>query len=73
MPYDNNQINIGVGLNQVDNLKPSKYFYEVIENSNSFAEIENKLTLYYKEKEKEINFKEKECDIVSIRIADLIN
>lgn len=43
--YNNNinkeNIEIAVGLGLVDNLKPSKYFYEVLEKSNTYTELEN--------------------------------
>lgn len=72
MNYDYKNIEIGVGLNDVDSLKPSKNFYEIIKKSNSYAEAENNLREYYKI-DKSVNSNEKECDIVAIRIASLIN
>ncbi len=67
-------LTIGVGLNQVDGLKPSKYFYEVVNSSNSYNEIEEKLRNYYKSKDTtEQSVKdEKECDLVSKRIAEVL-
>lgn len=67
-------LEIGIGLNEVDNLKPSSYFYEVIHNSNSYAEIHSKLETYYKDKElnNEI-LRQKECDLVANNIAQLLN
>ncbi|ADU91416.1 hypothetical protein [Taylorella equigenitalis] len=41
--YDQKYIDIGIGLNQVDNLKPSDFFYKVIERSTSYNEAERKL------------------------------
>ena len=70
--YDEN-IDIGVGLNQVDNLKPSSYFYQIIQEHSDYSELENKLQSYYDNAKKEINLREKECDIVSVRIAELLN
>lgn len=69
--YNYKNIEIGVGLNQVDNLKPSKYFYEVVEKSHTYDEAEAKLNEYYK-KQVVINQSEKECDIIAIRIAKLL-
>ncbi|WP_224325252.1 Fic family protein [Campylobacter canadensis] len=63
-------IEIGVGLSLVDNIKPSEYFNEVVNNSKTYTELENKVNQYYKDKKltpKEIS--EKECDLVSINIA----
>lgn len=65
-----NYIEIGVGLSLVDNIKPSKYFNEAVNNSKTYTELENKVNNYYKDKKltpKETS--EKECDIVSINIA----
>jgi len=72
MKYDYKSIEIGVGLNDVDSLKPSKNFYEIIKNSNSYKEAENNLKKYY-ETDKTVSADEKECDIVAVRIASLIN
>ncbi|MBZ7994475.1 Fic family protein [Campylobacter canadensis] len=63
-------IEIGVGLSLVDNIKPSEYFNEVVNNSKTYTELENKVNQYYKDKKltpKETS--EKECDLVSINIA----
>lgn len=70
--YDEN-IDIGVGLNQVDNLKPSSYFYQVIQQHSDYEQLENKLQSYYDNAKTEINLRERECDIVSIHIAELLN
>ncbi|MGL6113465.1 MAG: Fic family protein [Cetobacterium sp.] len=68
---------IGIGLNEVDGLKPSKYLIELtkdsIEGRKSFDEIEKDLKNYYKKQEnKSINYDEMECDLVSTRIAKLL-
>lgn len=67
-------LEVGVGLNDVDYLKPSKYFYEITDKSNSYDEIEEKLNGYYKTQDlSKLDIqREKECDIVSIRIAKLL-
>ncbi len=66
-------IQIGIGLNKVDNLKPSKYFYQALNQSHSYEELEQKIIHYYKnQKEDTFSKREKECDLVSQRIAKLI-
>lgn len=73
-PYKKENLEIGVGLNQVDNLKPSSYFYKAVNESKTYGEIENKLKAYYATKD--LNDSkiraEKECDIVATRIAQAI-
>jgi len=70
--------NTGIGLNKVDNLKPSKYLLDLSEkNINGelkYYEVENLLKTYYKTKNSnDIKIqKEKECDLVSLRIAYLL-
>jgi len=67
-----------IGLNKVDNLEPSKYLIELskqnVEGKIKYYEIENLLKTYYANKdftdEKILN--EKECDLVSLRIAELL-
>lgn len=65
---------IAVGLNKVDGLTPSKYLKELIEESveknTPYKEIENKLNVYYKNNQSETATRE--CDIVSTRIAELL-
>lgn len=68
---------IGIGLNEVDGLKPSQYLIELtkdsIEGRKSFDEIENDLKTYYNRQLKDsINYSEMECDLVSTRIAKLL-
>ncbi len=74
LSYSKEKLEIGVGLNQVDNLKPSKYFYKVIEESKTYDEAEKKLQEYYKTKDLNDSStkKEKECDIISVRIAKIL-
>ena len=70
--------NTGIGLNKVDNLEPSKYLLDLSEkNINGelkYYEIENLLKTYYEtQNSNDINVqKEKECDLVSLRIARLL-
>lgn len=70
--------NTGIGLNKVDNLEPSKYLLDLsqknINGELKYYEIEDLLKSYYKTKDvSDINVqKEKECDLVSLRIAQLL-
>lgn len=69
---------MAIGLQEVDNLKPSKYLEKLIqENINgekNIYEVENELKRYYVEKDKkdEIVWDEFECDLVSTRIVELL-
>ena len=73
------QWNMAIGLQEVDNLKPSKYLEKLleknVEGSLTIEEIEKELKEYYIEKENknEINYNELECDFVSARIVELLN
>ena len=70
---------MAIGLQEVDNLKPSKYLEELIEKSIlgelTIEEVEKNLKYYYIEKEKQnsINYNELECDFVSMRIVELLS
>ena len=68
--------NMAIGLQTVDNLKPSIYLKELskdnIEGKISIYEIENLLKIYYENKKKNKN-DELECDLVSTRIVELLN
>lgn len=70
---------MAIGLQEVDNLKPSKYLEKLseenIEGNITIKEVEKELKEYYieKEKRKEINHNELECDFVSTRIVELLN
>lgn len=70
--------NTGIGLNKVDNLEPSKYLLELskknINGDLKYYEVENLLKTYYETKNsKDVNIqREKECDLVSLRIAELL-
>ena len=70
--------NTGIGLNKVDNLEPSEYLLELsqknINGQLKYYEVENLLKTYYESKNvDDIKIKqEKECDLVSLRIAQLL-
>src|SRR5574344_576857 len=71
------QWDMAIGLQEVDNLKPSKYLEgllkENVTGKLSIYEVENKLKNYYVNKEnKQINQNELECDFVSTRIVQLL-
>ena len=69
---------MAIGLQEVDNLKPSKYLEKLleenVEGNLTIEEVEKKLREYYTEKEKnnEINDSELECDFVAMRIVELL-
>ena len=69
---------MAIGLQEVDNLKPSKYLEQIKEKNVlgelTIEEVEKSLKDYYVEKEKQnsINYKELECDFVSMRIVELL-
>lgn len=68
----------GIGLNKVDNLEPSEYLLKLskknINGELKYYEVESLLKSYYEKKD--LNDKsiqnEKECDLVSLRIAQLL-
>ena len=68
----------GIGLNKVDNLKPSKYLLELsqknINGELKYDEVEKLLKSYYEtQDENDLKIqREKECDLVSLRIALLL-
>ena len=70
--------NTGIGLNKVDNLEPSQYLLDLseknIKGELKYYEIEDLLKKYYETKNiNDIKVqKEKECDLVSLRIAQLL-
>ena len=68
---------MAIGLQKVDNLKPSKYLEELlkenIDGNLTIEEVEKELKNYYNEKENEINNNELECDFVSTRIVELLD
>ena len=73
------QWDMAIGLQEVDNLKPSKYLEKLLEEevecNLTIEEVEKELKEYYIEKENknEINHNELECDFVSTRIVELLN
>ena len=73
------QWDMAIGLQEVDNLKPSKYLEELleknVEGNLTIDQVKKELREYYIEKEKknEINHNELECDFVSARIVELLN
>ena len=73
------QWNMAIGLQQVDNLKPSKYLEQISEKNIlgelTIKEVEQSLREYYttKEKQNDINHNELECDFVSMRIVELLD
>ena len=73
------QWDMAIGLQEIDNLKPSKYLEKLleenIEDNLTIEEVEKELREYYIEKENkdEINHNELECDFVSVRIVELLN
>lgn len=69
---------MAIGLQEVDNLKPSKYLEKLLQENvigeKTIYEVEKELKEYYVEKEKnnEVNYNELECDLVSTRIVELL-
>lgn len=69
---------MAIGLQEVDNLKPSKYLEKLLQENISgektIYEVECELKEYYtlKEKNNEVNYNELECDLVSTRIVELL-
>ena len=83
-PKDENYVkqvqwDMAIGLQEVDNLKPSKYLEKLSEENVSgnltIKDVENKLRRYYTEKDEtnDINHNELECDFVSTRMVELLN
>ncbi len=72
------QWDMAIGLQEVDNLKPSKYLEKLLDENvtgeMTIKEVEDSLRNYYVEKEKknEIDHNELECDFVSTRIVELL-
>ena len=73
------QWDMAIGLQEVDNLKPSKYLEEISKKNVlgelTIKEVEQSLREYYTEKGKQdsINHNELECDFVSMRIVELLD
>ena len=67
------QWDMAIGLQQVDNLTPSKYLKQMSEK-NILGELTIKEVEYtIKKQQKDINHNELECDFVSMRIVELLN
>ena len=72
------QWDMAIGLQQVDNLTPSKYLQQISEKNIlgelTIEEVEKNLRHYYLEKENQnsVNHNELECDFVSMRIVELL-
>ena len=72
------QWDMAIGLQQVDNLRPSKYLEQISEKNIlgelTIEEVEENLREYYVEKKKQnnIDHNELECDFVSMRIVELL-
>ena len=73
------QWDMAIGLQQVDNLTPSKYLKQISEKNIlgelTIEEVEQSLKEYYttKEQKKDINHNELECDFVSMRIVESLD
>lgn len=73
------QWDMAIGLQEVDNLKPSKYLEKLLQENvtgeKTIYEVEHELKQYYVEKEKtnELKHDELECDLVSTRIVQLLD
>ena len=67
---------MAIGLQQVDNLTPSKYMKDLvklnIKNEISLDGLENKLKKYYDDLNDSYNRDEHECDFVSLRIMQIL-
>lgn len=67
-----------IGLQQVDGLTPSKYLYETakrnIDGEISIEDAKKLIDSYYESKEgrEEVNENEKEADLVSVRIREIL-
>lgn len=71
------QWDMAIGLQEVDNLKPSKYLEKLvsdnIEGNLTIQDVEKELRNYYIEKENTDEINHNECDFVSTRIVELLN
>ena len=69
---------MAIGLQEVDNLKPSKYLGKLLKENvigeKTIYEVEQEIKKYYtlKEENNEVNQEEQECDLVSTRIVELL-
>lgn len=73
------QWDMAIGLQEVDNLKPSSYLEKLMDENISgnitVEQVRRGLRSYYEEKGKrhEIDYDEMECDLVSTRIVEFLN
>jgi len=73
------QWDMAIGLQEVDNLKPSSYLEKLMDENISgnitVEQVKKGLRSYYEEKGKkhEIDYNEMECDLVSTRIVEFLN
>ena len=73
------QWDMAIGLQKVDNLKPSNYLKNLIKKNVSgtltLEQVQEELRRYYEEhvQQDEFNYNEMECDLVSTRIVELLN
>lgn len=73
------QWDMAIGLQEVDNLKPSNYFEKLVNDnvngSLTIEQVKKELQDYYIEKDKkqEVNHNELECDFVATRIVELLS
>ena len=72
------QWDMAIGLQEVDNLKPSKYLEQLLQENvtgmKSIYEVEKELKQYYSDKDlRETSISEEyECDLVSTKIVELL-
>lgn len=68
--------NIGIGLQAVDSLKPSKYLVEQqekeVEGETTLDDVERNLRQYYELRQEEMALAEKEADFSSLRINEYL-
>lgn len=68
--------NMAIGLQQVDNLKPSKYLENLaslnVSGNKTIEEVKEELREYYVTQGEKINNNEMECDFVATKIVELL-
>lgn len=69
--------NIAFGLQDVDNLKPSKYMIDLatenIYGKKTYNDVENEIKAYYDKSTEKKNLNEQEADLVSVRLVQLLS
>ena len=69
---------MAIGLQKINDLKPSKYLLEIsrknVVGKLTIEELEKNLREFYttKKKKNDINYRELECDFVSLRVVELL-